>query len=386
MLPLLGPILILGFLHMILCSFFTPLGYILKGPLCWLTRILIHLVHYFADLDLGILVMGRTSIMAVILYYLLLLSFLWPWGTHLHLKRGCQVLALCTLAGILGMTKWRHSFYDDLVLTCLDVGHGQAIVIQYPPHTNWIFDAGALYKDDIGRRIVDPFLDEMGIGRVHALFLSHPDMDHINGVPSMVYYRRPRKVYMDTGWLTSKDDQSMPFQQLLKTLEDFHVPVAALDAGVQGLTPAGIQRLWPNPAANQAGNLSDNNRSSVLRLNFSGRTILLCADIEQFAQQQLMHLYPDLQADAVVAPHHGSLKTLDPDFLDRLGPEIVLCSCGLSQYQQGVVGQDHTQARIYYTAQHGAIRIRITKTGRMDIYVSIKGPEQEEPDVPGITD
>jgi competence protein ComEC len=355
---------------MMLGALFLPLGHLLKGVLCLLTRILIHMVHCFADLDLGIFVIGRLSIMAVILYYLLLLSFLWPWGAHQYLKRGFQVLTLCALAGILGLTKWRHTYYDDLVLTCLDVGHGQAMVVQCPPHINWIFDAGSLYHNDIGRHVVNPFLDEMGIGCIHALFMSHPDMDHINGMPSIVYYRKPEQVVMDNGWLVTKDDQPLPFHQLLKTLEDFHVPVAALDAGVQEATVIDIQRLWPNPGESGLLDLSDNDRSSVLCLRFGGRTILLCADIEQFAQKQLMHLYPGLKADVVVAPHHGSLKTLDPDFLEHINPDIVICSCGRSQYRKGQVVKDCRGARMYATAGHGAVSLRIHKTGHITVSVN----------------
>jgi competence protein ComEC len=366
-LPLLGPILILGFMHMMLGALFLPLGHLLKGVLCLLTRILIHMVHCFADLDLGLFVIGRISIMAVILYYLLLLSFLWPWGAHQYLKRGFQVLTLCGLASILGLTKWHHTHYHDLVLTCLDVGHGQAVVLQSPPHTNWIFDAGSLYHNDIGRHVVNPFLDERGIGRIHALFMSHPDMDHISGIPSLVYYRKPEQVVMDTKWLITGDDQPYMFHQLLNTLDAFHVPVTAFDPNTQESMPVSLQRLWPHTSENGFLDLSDNNRSSVFLLSFAQRTILMCADIEQFAQEQLMHLYPDLKADVVVAPHHGSLKTLESGFLEQLDPEIVLCSCGRSQYRTGQVIKDYRGTRMYATASHGAVSLRIHKTGHITV-------------------
>ena len=56
------------------------------------------------------------------------------------------------IIGALGTLKWQRTHRDNLVVTCLDVGHGQAILAQLPGGDNILFDAGSLYNRNIGKR------------------------------------------------------------------------------------------------------------------------------------------------------------------------------------------------------------------------------------------
>ena len=51
-------------------------------------------------------------------------------------------------------------------------------------------------------------------------------------------------------------------------------------------------------------------------IEYAGRKILICSDIEKFAQNEILRLYPDLKADVLILPHHGSLKTTDLSFIE----------------------------------------------------------------------
>ena len=106
--------------------------------------------------------------------------------------------------------------------------------------------------------------------------------------------------------------------------------------------------------------LSDNDKSLVTMIEFAGKKILLCSDIEQFAQRELMHLYPDLRADIVVVPHHGSTNTLEKNFLDSLDADILICSTDKTP-----AIQDSKQ--LFYTSRDGAITISIDTQGKIKI-------------------
>ena len=92
-----------------------------------------------------------------------------------------------TLAAVLvawvGWTNWQHTHRSDLTLTCLDVGHGQAIVAQMPGSKTLLMDAGSMYRSGIGSRIVNPFLDYSGLSGLEAVIVSHVDADHIERPP-----------------------------------------------------------------------------------------------------------------------------------------------------------------------------------------------------------
>jgi beta-lactamase superfamily II metal-dependent hydrolase len=133
---------------------------------------------------------------------------------------------------------------------------------------------------------------------------------------------------------------------------------------------AKITILWPYEKICWDKTLSDNDKSMVSLIEFGSsaqhalrRKILLCSDIEKFAQRKFLELFPDLKVDVVVAPHHGSAKTLETDFLERLEADISIGSCSRAQYErlQSIKGKD--KAKSFYTARDGAITVCVKKGG-----------------------
>jgi beta-lactamase superfamily II metal-dependent hydrolase len=83
----------------------------------------------------------------------------------------------------------------DLTVTFLDIGQGDAAVIEAPGPAVMLVDGGGTRDGsfDTGARIVEPFLRARGIGRVDVVALSHPHPDHLNGpVPHPPAFRRGR--------------------------------------------------------------------------------------------------------------------------------------------------------------------------------------------------
>ncbi|HEW79323.1 MAG TPA: hypothetical protein ENH34_05090 [Phycisphaerales bacterium] len=133
---------------------------------------------------------------------------------------------------------------------------------------------------------------------------------------------------------------------------------------------AGVEILWPSEQAGRNEQLADNDKSQVTLIEFAGKKILLCSDIEKFAQRQLLQLFPNLKADIVVVPHHGSVKTTDADFLENLDADILIYSCSRRQYERTSrdslpVTRDPNKAKLFYTARDGAITVCIDKDGRI---------------------
>jgi competence protein ComEC len=127
---------------------------------------------------------------------------------------------------------------------------------------------------------------------------------------------------------------------------------------------ANIKILWPIEQIFQHEELGDNDKSLVSLIEFAGKKILLCSDIEKFAQRELLRLYPDLKVDIVVVPHHGSVNTLEDDFLEKLNADILICSCGRTQYerqQQMIKGKANAES--FYTPKDGAVTVCISKDG-----------------------
>jgi competence protein ComEC len=357
-------ILSLGFLKIVL-SFVLPTASVLVGyPLHALANLLIRMVCLMAEIDPTYLLIGHVPWVLIVLYYALILTV-----AFLHLRRPLAKRVLCAAMLLallipLGAMKWQRTHRDHLSLTCLDVGHGQAIVARLPGTTNILFDAGSLFGSDIGTRIVVPFLDYEGIGRLDAVVVSHPDIDHINGLPEVVNRRRVDCVYFDPTSFTRSQDAAT-VQVLMSHLADRRISMKlvpdTLDAG-----KASIRILWPTAESATREELSDNDKSLVCLIEWAERRILLCSDIESLAQQEILGLYPDLTADVVVVPHHGSARTLRDGFLDRLDPNLLLCSCSPWDWEQGRVRRDAARRELRLTAMDGAISVCIDNAGMIE--------------------
>ncbi len=77
----------------------------------------------------------------------------------------------------------RHA---PLRVTMLDVGQGEAIVIQSPSGRTVLIDGGSSDQPDIGRSVIVPYLQFIGARRLDAIVFTHADSDHCNGIEQVV--------------------------------------------------------------------------------------------------------------------------------------------------------------------------------------------------------
>jgi competence protein ComEC len=372
--PLVSAILTLGLLK-ILLSFLLPslsavLGVIVTALADWLIR----LAELFAQVDISQILIGRVSVVPVVLYYGLLVFVPFVYVRRAFLKPAVTTVMVLVLVLLLGVGLLQKKYRHGLVLTCLDVGHGQAILAQLPGSASVLFDAGSLHRSDIGTRIVAPFLDYEAISRLDALIISHNDTDHINGVPEVVEHCEVASVHADDAFFDRRDAWGTA-RFLSECLSDEGLEIQRLPKSLPVSGAAATKVLWPCGQLNHQESLSDNDRSLVCLIEFAGARILLCSDIEEFAQAELLRLYPDLKAEVVVIPHHGSAKTLAGDFLANLDPDVLICSCDQTQYERMigdsvVLSADRLQS--FFTAADGAIRVCVKRDGTIQTCVCTK--------------
>ena len=394
--PLITVILVMGFAKIVLFFILPTVSTLLGTCIPLVVSTLIVIVKVISHLDINCILIGRVGIGVVVLYYGLVLFVLYGGTCHILVRqrdiawfasieprrrlriaaRGsskppsrdlvfrkgwlCAVWTLLLIACLVAV-KWQRTHRDHLSMTCLDVGHGQAILVQLPGTINLLFDAGSLYSSDVGTRIVGPFLDRAGIGRLHAIVVSHHDIDHINGIPEIVDGRRVDRIYA-TEALLAEPATAETARVLVRHLRKKRVPLEKVPKLIESGS-ARIRVLWPTDEWANRPEIGDNDRSLVCLIEYAGKEILLCSDIERLAQQQVMDLYPTLKADVVVAPHHGSTATLDADFLEHLAPNALICSCGRRDYEQGRTVRPAVPGTLLVTARDGAVTVRIDRTG-----------------------
>ena len=380
--PFVAGILTIGYLKIIL-SFLLPSAAAVLGVIVTeLADLLILVVKFIAHLDISQILIGHVSVVPVILYYCFIVFAAFAYFRRPLMKKAICTVMVLAIIFFLGATKWQRTYRDNLVMTCLDVSHGQAILAQLPGKTNILFDAGSLHKSDIGRRIVAPFLDYSGINKIDAIIISHNDVDHINGIPEIVEHCKVDGVYANDAFFTKADEWGTA-KFLDERLSKKGFKIQRIDnLNLDNNTK--IKFLWPSEQIAQDIELGDNDKSLVSLIEFAGKKILLCSDIEKFAQRELLRVIPNLVADVVVVPHHGSTRTSEPAFLESLDADVLIYSCGRDQYErhqkikqekasQGGNPQKN-EVKSFYTGGDGAITVCINKEGTIKTYLVLRGP------------
>jgi competence protein ComEC len=347
-------------------SFLLPsVAAVLGVVLSFLSWVLIELVNFLGRIDFSYILAGQVPIGVVLLYYSGVAVIAWAWYLRPLARRITVVCTVLLLVGTVGFIKLQRMYPKALRIVCLDVGHGQAIVMQTPAG-NLLFDAGSLYNRNVGERVVAPFLRSCGITQIDAVVISHDDIDHINGIVEVVKDSDVGSVYTSAAFV-SKSRESGTAKYLADCLSKDGIELKQLGDAIKLSSQMQIKILWPDKAACEDESLSDNDKSVVSLIEFSGRRILLCADIERFAQQQLLERRQELRADVVVVPHHGSIQQHNSEFLKSFGARYLMCSCGTSYFERLQKRNQGTSDQWFYTARDGAVCVCINRWGNVTV-------------------
>jgi competence protein ComEC len=245
----------------------------------------------------------------------------------------------------------------ELQLTVLDVGQGQAVHVQTATH-DLIFDSGPAFNAaaDSGNRILVPYLRAVGVQRLDTLIVSHADQDHAGGAASLL--------------------ASLPVADFITSIPPGHpiLQKSAL-AGRQCIDGQswewdGVRFSLLHPLADDyMRKLPTNAMSCVLKIESRQASILIPGDLEGPAEMALLARHgADVQADILVAPHHGGKRTSTPAFVAAVGAREVIFPVGyrnrfghpfpavLERYLAG-------GARIHRTDQAGAVSVNFVAAG-----------------------
>jgi competence protein ComEC len=362
--PLIGLVSLLGYLKLIVAIFLPTVSTVMGIIINWLSDWLIWIVKFMANLNIPEILTGKTNVAVILLFYTLTI---FAFFFHLRLpaiKKAICVTAALTLITSLVIPWWQRTHGDNLTITVLDVGHGQAILAQLPGGANILFDAGSLNRSDVGTKVVTPFLRYNGIRKIDAVVIGHGDIDHINGLPEITGDIRTKAVYASKAFSQEEKSTVVLLKKIIEINDINAIPTA--------YGPATINVLWPIPDIQENNSISDNDKSVVTLIEYAGRRVLICSDIEKFAQREMLRLYPDLKADVLIMPHHGSAKTTEPSFADKTGAAVTIASNSESSYEKGQVIRPRPGLKSYYTGLDGAVTVRVNNQGAINTTAFVK--------------
>lgn len=222
---------------------------------------------------------------------------------------------------------------DDLTISIMDVGQGNAALIEMPGGQCALIDGGGYSNNsifDIGEKVLAPFLWRKKIKTVETVILTHYDADHLNGLIYILRHFNVSQVFAnhDPGnCMKNKTLMDVIRQKQIKYPIYKNLPKKIELNGVM------LKIFYPlknfaDLASKEAWRRDSNNNSMVVQVNFGNYSMLFPGDIMKKAEQELVDLNYDLHSTIMLAPHHGSNSSSIPAFLKLVNPEYIIISCG----------------------------------------------------------
>ncbi|MDC0602655.1 DNA internalization-related competence protein ComEC/Rec2 [Aliiglaciecola sp.] len=291
-----------------------PVVTLVLVPLCLLAVFLqlingqlSNLVFYFVDELLGWCLAGLTYIDTYIFSVIELSQlpvFCWMLITVflcvLFLPLNTHIKAMSCLFVLPAMTYTLPSHRDSWFVHILDVGQGLSVVIQKNQRAI-VYDVGPQYSSgfNMADSVIIPFLKASNIRKVDWVVISHFDNDHAGSLAPLF-----RGIAV-SNFASNKD----------RCIKGWKI-------SWQGLM---VQSMWPTASLNADANDS----SCVVMVSDGANRVLLTGDISKAIEYELIQISKvPIQADVLVAGHHGSNTSSSSEFINAVDPKFAVFSQG----------------------------------------------------------
>lgn len=217
----------------------------------------------------------------------------------------------------------------------LDVAQGNCILIKLPNGKFMLYDAGSSSSSVDRSAIAAEVTKITGGTAITTIFLSHPDIDHINIIPYIKEAKKPMYVHFSGKIGEYESILENWLKALPATTKTIFYPQSFYDASpltkVDGSSSVNIYML----AANVPGD--PNTQSLVILLDYKSCNVLLTGDATAKTERWILSRWDNifLQSTILSFGHHGSNHSSNKAFLNAVKPDIGVFSASATHRRYG---------------------------------------------------
>ncbi|WP_284141558.1 MBL fold metallo-hydrolase [Virgibacillus sp. LDC-1] len=201
--------------------------------------------------------------------------------------------------------------FGELKVHFIDVGQGDSMLVTTPTNKHILIDGG---PPGSGNKII-AYLKKQGIRKLDLLIATHPDMDHIGGLPDVMKKIKVKKI-LDSGKLHT----TRAYRKYIREIHQRKIPLEI----AQENTSIDIDPQVQIQILNAYKKGKNNNESSIaLKIGYKEIDFLLMSDVERKQEKKFIKKF-NVEAEILKVAHHGSRTSSSFAFLKHVRPRIAI--------------------------------------------------------------
>ncbi len=311
-----------------------------------MTSILEQLSIIFYNINSFTLILKKISIIVMIFYYIIIIFIL-------KKIEGQKFKYLILIILILLIHSNINKLNNYPIITMIDVGQGDSILIQLPKDKNILIDTGgkSLYNKDynMAKNIIIPYLKSIGVKKLNYLILTHGDYDHMGESINLVNDFKVEKIILNCGNFNDLEKELIKI--LYKKKISYYSCINKINVE--------NNKLY---FLNNTNYDNENDNSVVIYTKLNNYKFLFMGDAGIKVENNLLEKYNLDNIDVLKVGHHGSNTSSSKEFINNINPKYSLISVGKNNrygHPNANVLDNLSNSQIYRTDKNGSIMIKI---------------------------
>ena len=291
------------------------------------------------------------------------------------------VVALCIFSSFVPPNTWKYYFdlpkidernVSEMRVHFVDVGQGDAIIVELPDDKIVLIDGGS--ERTSASNALMRYLNALKIDTIDILIATHTDADHCGGLDTVVKHKNIGRALLPVDDYTNNTQ----YASLYGALRQKGVSIELTSHG-EVIEDASytLACLYPYDYTQAQ---DQNELSAVIWLDFEGTSFIFTGDASTDIEEKLMRddrlgAFDGLgvkleETEILKVSHHGSNDATATAWVEYLGVETAVISCGLGNAYNHPGAQLLERLKdtaIYRTDQKGSVVVSAKSNGEYTV-------------------